>query len=86
MTWVELKTELFPVMYSGIHDSCLLPIGGTINDDEEFSGATFNLVFKLGLAVDYAVVQQRIDAVGEVNDDNAWSFEEFIDWFRINFM
>jgi len=60
--------------------------GGSINDDEEFSGATFNLVFKLGLKIEHSVVQNRIDAVGEVNDDNAWSFEEFIDWFRINFM
>jgi len=60
--------------------------GGTINDNEEFGGATFNLVFKLGLCIEHEVIQERIDAVGDVNDDTAWSFNDFLDWFRIQFM
>lgn len=60
--------------------------GGTINDNEEFTGATLNLVFKLGLAIDHESVAARIEAAGDVNDDNEWSFDEFVDWFRINFM
>jgi len=60
--------------------------GGTINDNDEFGGATFNLVFKLGLCIEHETIQAIIDAVGDINDDNEWSFTEFLDWFRINFM
>jgi len=62
--------------------------GGTINDLEELEGATKNLIFKLDLNIDYAHMQRVIAAAAvdiEAEEDE-WTFDEYVDWFEMNFM
>jgi len=63
--------------------------GGTINDMEEFEGCIRNLVFKLGMKVDYDEVAKIMDNSGFIQEDGTeseWTFDEFVDFFEMNFI
>lgn len=63
---------------------------GNINSTEELHQLTTNVLFALsktrgGPGCSQEEAKHKMDSVGELNDSNAWSVEEYIVWFQLTF-
>ena len=58
----------------------------TLNNNEELQMLCTNLCFKLELELAGDEIDAVVACAGNLNEDNAWSVEEFCEWFSERFL
>ena len=54
---------------------------GTLNTNNELYMLTLNMITKLGWLVKKQVIEEKLASVGQLDDNNAWGQQQFMEWF-----
>merc|ERR1711918_312785 len=59
---------------------------GTLNTNEELQQLTTNLSFKLRLPLTGEEIDRIVSSAGELSGENAWTLDQFRQWFKDEFV